>query len=293
MGSLFGGYLAENHDVYLIDVWEDHINAINRKGLTTVNKDGHETISHPIGVLNSKDLPPMDLVLIFVKSIHTRQSIAQSKNIIGEDTLVLTLQNGYGNDLDLMEVVNPAHVVVGTTSHGCTILEPGKIFHAGSGITTIGPATDGMDGVQVVAKILKESNFEVEIKEDIKKLVFHKLFINTGINALTALLDISNGEIEKNENLKNASQVLVEEAVKIANSLGYNFSEDEIFQDVLEVCVATSKNKSSMRADVQNKRKTEIDKINGAFVTIAEEQGLKAPANELIVNMVRYLESKF
>lgn len=293
MGSLFGSHLSEKHDVYLIDVWEDHINAINQKGLTTLDKEGGEKITHPTGVLNSEKLPVMDLVLIFVKSIHTKQSMAQSKNIVGENTLVLTLQNGYGNDLDLMELVDPSHVVVGTTSHGCTILEPGKIFHAGSGKTIIGPATDGMAGVGVIAEVLRESGFEVEIKEDIKKLVFHKLFINTGINALTALLDVPNGEIGQDPYLKDAAQLLVDEAVQITNSLGYQFNEEEIFQDVLDVSEATSENKSSMRADVLNKRETEIDKINGAFVKIAEEQGLKAPANELVRNLIRFLESKF
>lgn len=293
MGSLFGGYLSKKHDVYLIDVWKDHINAINQKGLTTIDKKGGEMITHPHAVLNSNDLPIMDLVLIFVKSIHTKQSMVQSQNIVGEKTLVLTLQNGYGNDLDLMELVDSSLVVVGTTSHGCTIMEPGKIFHAGSGKTIIGPATDGMNGVREVAEVLKESGFEVEIKEDIKKLVFHKLFINTGINALTALLDVPNGEIGQDPYLKKAAQLLVSEAVQVTNSLGYQFNEDEIFQDVLDVCEATSENKSSMRADVLNKRETEIDKINGAFVRIAKEQGLKAPTNELVCNLIRFLESKF
>ena len=293
MGSLFGGHLSEKHDVYLIDVWEDHINTINQKGLITLDKEGGEKITHPTGVLNSEKLPVMDLVLIFVKSIHTKQSMAQSKNIVGENTLVLTLQNGYGNDLDLMELVDPSHVVVGTTSHGCTILEPGKIFHARSGKTITGTATDGMAGVGVIAEVLRESGFEVEIKEDIKKLVFHKLFINTGINALTALLDVPNGEIGQDPYLKDAAQLLVDEAVQITNSLGYQFNEEEIFQDVLDVSETTSENKSSMRADVLNKRETEIDKINGAFVKIAEEQGLKAPANELVRNLIRFLESKF
>lgn len=293
MGSLFGGLLSKNNEVFFIDVWQAHIDVINDKGLTTVDTDGTETISRPMGATSSRDLPVMDLVLIFVKSIHTRDSIRQNRNIVGDETLVLTLQNGYGNDLDLMEVVDPGNVIVGTTSHGCTILEPGKIFHAGSGITTIGPAQGNMDNALRVAEVLKTCGFDIEVKADIKEIVFHKLFVNSGINALTAILDVPNGAILDHPNLKKASGILVREAVQIANSLGYRFDEEKVFEDVLGVCEATAQNKSSMRADVNNKRKTEIEKINGAFVRIAQEQNLKAPANELVSEMIRYIESQF
>ncbi len=235
----------------------------------------------------------MDLVLIFVKSIHTRDSIGQARNLIGPETLVLTLQNGYGNDRDIMTVARPENVIIGTTSHGCTMKGPGLIYHAGSGPTTIGSASGDPAQAAEAARILRSGGFEVEVDENIKRLVFHKLFVNVGINALTAIFDVPNGMISENPELKEASRQLTEEAVKIAAADGVDFDAAEVFRSVLDVAEATAGNISSMRADVQKERQTEIEKINGAFVSLAAEHGLEAPANRLITQMIRFKESTY
>ena len=293
MGSLYGAKLSSINQVFLIDVWKEHIDRINKSGLTTIEADGREMTVHPKGSYTSEDLPVMDLVLIFVKSIHTKNSILENRNIIGENTLVLTLQNGYGNDQDIMSVAKPENVVIGTTSHGCTMKGPGLIYHAGSGITEIGSATGDTGKAEAAARILRSGGFEVEVNIDIKRIVFHKLFINTGINALTAIFDVSNGMISTCPELKNASRLLIGEAVKIASLAGVDFDEEEVFKSVLDVSEATSGNISSMRADVLKHRPTEIEKINGAFVSLAKDHGLDAPANSLITQMIRFLESNY
>lgn len=292
MGSLYGGRLSRENEVYLIDVWQQHIDTINERGLTTIEPDGTEFVDRPHGYYNSENLPTMDLVMIFVKSIHTKASILQSQNIIGPETLVLTLQNGFGNDRDLMAAAKPENVVIGTTSHGCTLKGPGVIFHAGSGITTIGSATGDPEKAQRAAEILRSGGFEVAVSPDIQRIIFHKLFVNVGINPLTAIFDEPNGRIAEEPALKECSRILIHEAVKIAGAAGLAFDEEAVFRDVLDVARATQGNVSSMRADVLNGRRTEIDKINGAFVTLAREQGGEAPANELITSMIRYLEAK-
>lgn len=291
MGSLYGARLSEQNEVFLIDVWKEHIDRINDSGLTTEEPDGSRRVAHASASYSPAGLPVMDLVLIFVKSIHTRESILEAKDLIGPDTLVLTLQNGYGNDRDIMAVARPENVIIGTTSHGCTMKGPGHIYHAGSGITTIGSAAGDTRNAEKAAAILRSGGFEVEVAEDIKRLVFHKLFINVGINALTAIFDVPNGLIGENAELKGASWLLIEEAVRIAAADGVDFDKAEVFQSVLDVAEATAGNVSSMRADVQKKRRTEIGKINGAFVDLAREHSLEAPANQLITQMIRFMES--
>lgn len=293
MGSLYGGRLTEKNEVFLIDVWQEHIDKINESGLTTQETDGTSTIVYPQAVSSAKGLPVMDLVLIFVKSIHTRESVLQAEKLIGPETLILTLQNGYGNDQDIMAVAKPERIIIGTTSHGCTMKGPGLIYHAGSGITTIGSISGDVETAEKTAKILRSGGFEVKVDEDIKGLVFHKLFINAGINALTAIFDVPNGLINENPELKEASGLLIKEAVRIAAADGMDFNEDEVFQSVLDVAVATAGNISSMRADIQKQRQTEIDKINGAFVRLADEHGLEAPANRLITKMIHFMESRY
>lgn len=293
MGSLYGGKLSEKNDVYLIDVWHQHIDTINKEGLTTIENEGNKIKSYPKGFYSSSGLPIMDLVLIFVKSINTKESIMQSINLFGPNTIVLTLQNGYGNDLDIMEAVKAENVIVGTTNHGCTIEAPGIIYHAGSGFTTIGSVAGNKQTAEMVAAILSDSGFEVKINENIQELIFHKLLINTGINAITAIFNVDNEMIRKDPNLWSISKKIVIEAIEISKLKGLNFDQEEIFRDIEGVAIATAKNHSSMRTDVLKKRQTEIDKINGAFVAIARANGADAPYNEIVTEMVKFLESQY
>ena len=137
MGSLYGGLLSKQNDVYLIDIWKEHIDCINRDGLKIL-EDKVENIVYPKATTDSKLVPHLDLVIVFVKSIHTLKAIQSNQDIILDDTVVLSLQNGYGNTEDIETLVKRENIIVGTTSHGATLLGPGKIKHAGVGMTYIG-----------------------------------------------------------------------------------------------------------------------------------------------------------
>ncbi|MGI6703571.1 MAG: ketopantoate reductase family protein [Clostridia bacterium] len=293
MGSLYGGYLSQKNEVYLLDVWEEHINTINNKGLIIDENDGSSSIFTPRAFTKAEDIGVVDLAIVFVKSIMTEAAMEANKALIGKDTIVMTLQNGYGNGDDIMKFVPKEQVIIGTTGHGCTIKGPGHIFHAGQGPTHIGAMGGGQGNALKVAKILEECGFETDVSDEVFRLVWSKLFVNVGINAVTSLLGDVNSCIVENPYANAAARNLVAEAVVVANADGMRFEIEKEFENVCTVARRTGANHSSMLQDVINRRRTEILKINGAIVKKAKELGVEAPYNTIITDMICALEKAF
>ncbi|MGO5066366.1 MULTISPECIES: ketopantoate reductase family protein [unclassified Clostridium] len=293
MGSLYGAYLHKSgEEVYLINKWKEHINAINKYGL--IIEDGNNRLKfHPMAVLDSNNIRIVDLAIVFVKSTKTEEAILENKNIIGEDTYVLSLQNGYGNGEKIEKHINKDRIIVGTTGEGCTTIKAGHIKHAGSGETYIGMFSGKEDSIlKKLENILNYSGFNVHICKDPSELIWNKLIINVGINAITAILKIKNGELLKQNTTKSIMQNAVIEAVKVANAKGFNFYKEEMIEKVEKVALKTAENKSSMLQDILNNKKTEIEVINGAIVREGIKFNIKTPINETLTNLIIALENK-
>lgn len=287
MGSLYGGLLSKKNDVYLIDIWKEHIDCINKDGLKIV-EDKVENIVYPKATTDSKLVPHLDLVIVFVKSIHTLKAIQSNQDMICDDTVVLSLQNGYGNTEDIETVVKRENIIIGTTSHGATLLGPGKIKHAGVGMTYIGSLDEKSKyKAEKIKEIMEYCGIGTEVSENILELIWSKLIVNIAINPLTAILKIENGKLLESSYSLGLMKDLVYESVSIAKELGLNFEKDETLEKVKNVAKNTYSNKSSMLQDILNKRETEIDKINGAVVKVGEKVGISTPINSTIVKLVK------
>jgi len=276
--------------VYLVDIWKEHIEKINNEGLKILEKDDVLTVN-PKGVVDSKEVGKVDLAIVFVKSIATKKALESNSSIFDDNTMVLSLQNGYGNVEDIEKFVKSENIIAGTTSHGATLLGPGKIKHAGKGKTIIGKAKGENDSrLSEIKAALENAGFETDLSDNVMEIIWSKLLVNIGINALTAVLEIENGRLTEWEESEELVALAVREAVKVANNSGLQFNDEEVIEHVLEVAKATAENKSSMFQDILNKRKTEIEKINGAVVKIGKDNGVETPVNETLTNLVKIKE---
>ncbi len=291
MGSLFGGLLSTRHAVSLIDPVGELVHAIRTSGLTISSHDGERTY-HPKAYTDPAQAGEADLLIVFVKSTITKDAVKSARPLIGSHTLVMSLQNGYGNHEDLLKYVPREKIIIGTTLHGATLIEPGKIYHAGQGVTTFG-FLDGIGPKEEIAEAFSACGIEMAYAENILSVIWSKLFVNVGINPLTAILNIRNRAVAENEHVKNLSYMLVKEAVETVNQLGYAFDLGQVFEKTVATAIRTGNNQSSMLQDVKRARKTEIDKINGAIVKKARELGFPVPYNEMAVQMVRAIESGY
>ena len=290
MGSLFGGRLSSATQVTLLDPWEEHVAAIQRGGLTIVELDGSETNLPITATTDPATVAPADLAILFVKSHATREASEQARRFLAPQGLALTLQNGVGNAESMAEVLGKERVVAGVTSHGATLLGPGRVRHAGAGPTHLSARPGVADRLTPVAKTLEQAGFEVHISEDLDTLVWGKVIINVGINALTAILRVPNGQLVEIPAAKALMARAVEEAVDVCRAKGIDLPYDDPLARVEQVARATGTNRSSMLQDVTRGAPTEIGVINEAIVEEGKRLGVDTPVNEVLSLMVRAIE---
>ena len=292
MGSLFGAMLAEaGNDVWLYDVWLEHVQTINQDGLR-IEREGKTCTVEIKATVDPQQIGRAELVIIFVKSSRTNLAAETAQTIAGSDGFVMTLQNGMGNAEVIAGFIKPERILAGTTSHGATLLGPGSIRHAGSGPTTIGAWSQTEDGLQragQLAEFFNRAGIKTESVADVRSVVWNKLLINIGINAISALTNIKNGQILDLEITRELSRNAVAEAINVARVENIKVQDDALDR-VFKVAAATALNRSSMGQDVDNRRQTEIAAINGFIVREAKRLGLQAPVNFALTALVRTLE---
>ncbi|MBW2431828.1 MAG: 2-dehydropantoate 2-reductase [Deltaproteobacteria bacterium] len=292
MGSLFGAMLADaGNEIWLYDIWQEHVQTINQDGLS-VESQGKTRLVRLNATTDPYQIGQAELTIIFVKSNQTPSAAKTAQQIAGSDGSVMTLQNGMGNADLIAEIIEPDRILAGTTSHGATMLGAGCIRHAGIGATTIGAwaATEqGRTRAGQIADFFNRAGIETEAVDDVRRVVWNKLLINIGINAITALSGIKNGQILDLEITRELSRAAVEEAMTVARAKEIKIREDAV-DVVFKVAEATAVNRSSMGQDVDHKRRTEIAAINGFIVREAQKLDIEAPVNFTLTALIQTLE---
>jgi 2-dehydropantoate 2-reductase len=295
MGSLFGALLAEGgHEVWLCDIWQEHIDAVKLNGLA-IEREGQTRSVCLNAASDPGQIGESELVLIFVKSTQTGSAAESAALLAGRTGRVMTLQNGMGNAEIIAEHISPDRILAGTTAHGATMLEAGSIRHAGAGATTVGMWAGAENEFHIARQIagqLTQAGIECTAVESVRPVIWDKLIVNIGINAITALTGIKNGQILDLESTRELSRAAVDEAASVAQALGIEVRKDPA-EHVFEVAAATAANRSSMGQDVDHHRPTEINAINAFVVREANRIGLAAPVNQTLTALVETIQAHY
>jgi 2-dehydropantoate 2-reductase len=294
LGSLVGSRLSRTRArVSLLSTNRLHMEAIRRSGLVVEELDDSLTryeipaFSEPGEILENADL-----VLVTVKTYATEAAVRSILSVCSGSTLFLTLQNGVGNHERISRVVGEASAIVGVTAQGATLVEPGRVRHGGNGLTVIGEFSgEPSSRVQALVNCFLEAGIKTDAGGNMQQLIWQKLMVNVGINAITALTGIRNGQVNTIPDARSLSRAAVEEALVVAERKGFRF-EGDMVQRVYAVAEATSRNRSSMGQDIDRGRPTEIDAINGAIVSYGRELGVPVTVNETLAQLVRTLQSR-
>ena len=241
-----------------------------------------------------KEIGTPEAIFLCVKSYDTESALKGIKHLLGENTYVISLQDGLGNLQLISEYVDSDRIIGGVTSQGATLMDEGCVRHTGKGETVIGQDSGKiLGGIREISSILGKANFPTKISKDINSVIWSRLIINVGINALSAITRLKNGMLVKNEYTREVMRRAVSEAVKVAKRKRVKLMYDDPIQKVEAVCRATADNLSSMLQDVLNRRQTEIDFMNGAIIRQAKSLNIKTPTNEMLTELIKTIESNY
>jgi 2-dehydropantoate 2-reductase len=276
MATLFAARLAGVAEVTLLGSWTDAIDAVRHRGILFEDSTACRTIRANAEFLGA-DLDPADLALVLVKSWQTEQVGRRLPQYLAPGTVVVTLQNGLGNLELLGRQASP-----GSTEEGATLIGPGHVRAGGSGPTHI--AAPGW-----VIDLFCNAGFECYrcAAHEVNKLLWSKLVISCGINALTALLRVPNGELLT---LPGAGDLMIraaEECAAVARGKGIELSFSSPAARVIEVAEKTAVNLSSMLQDVRRGARTECGAINGAVSAEGKRLGIPTPVNETLWRLLQ------
>lgn len=291
MGGLFATLLAPLVPTSLYTTNAEHAEAINLSGLSLIGMDGQVRHSTAKALTDPRQYGRCaDLIILCTKARSTSQASGIARQLLAVDGLVLTLQNGLGNLERIQAAVGVSRAAAGITAQAATLLGPGQVRHAGSGPTVLAAGPGQREKIAAIAAVFNQAGITTSVTEDGEALLWSKLIINVGINALTAVLRVPNGTLAEIPECESIMAQSVAEAVAVARAMGIKLP-DAPLEKVKQVCQVTSSNQSSMLQDILKGRPTEIDVINGAVVRKGAENGIPTPVNQMLTELIKALEA--
>jgi 2-dehydropantoate 2-reductase len=290
IGSIFGAHLArmEEVEVYAYDVLEDHVRAINERGLHLSGAADFTARLHATS--DARQIPVCDFGIVATKSTHTRPAIEQTKHIFGPASAVCSVQNGVGNEEILAAHVK--YVIRGTTFPAGHLIGPGHVGFDISGDTWIGPfepTNTPYELVQKLSDLLNRGGMRVVPLKDARGAQWTKLIFNASTNPVGALTLLDHRAATRLPATAALCNDLIAEGEAVAKALGI-----ELYGDpralVEKGANAPGKHNASMLQDVLAKRQTEVDFMNGAIVEWGKKTGVPTPLNRAMWQLIKGLE---
>lgn len=283
LACLFASRLAPHTTITMLGTWQEGLEAIRKSGVRLMSPDGPADPVHVHATSDPSECEGVSKALVLVKSWQTERAARQVASFLSGEGLALTLQNGLGNFEILDNVLGNDRVTQGVTTMGATLEAPGSVRVGGEGPTHIAhhPQIDGW------VELFTQAGIKVDVTENVEELVWGKLTINAGINPLTALLEVPNGDLIKSQAATALMHAAAQESANVAGALDIGLPFTNPARAVDDVASATASNISSMLQDIRRGAPTEIDAISGAIWKEGERLGVPVPISWTLWQLVR------
>ena len=289
VGSLFAAHLAQvdGVEVWAYDVAEPHVEAINRSGLRLVGEA--ELVGRVHATNDAAEVPQCEFGIVATKSMFTRDAIGQVAHAFTRGA-VASVQNGVGNEETIAEHVE--RVIRGTTFPAGHVVEPGVVHMDTRGDTWLGPFEPrpaSMEEVSRLAAAITAGGMNTKALEDARGAQWTKLIFNAATNPIGALTQLTHGRVCELPQTRRLVSQLVAEGTAVAAALGITLDSDP---DALvdHAAKVAYEHRASMLQDIQARRPTEVDALNGGIARFGSEQGVPTPLNEAIAALIKGIE---
>ena len=294
VGSLFAANLAtlDDVEVWAYDLDGVHVDAINRDGLRL--SGAGDVVSRPRAVSDAAALPPCDFGIVATKAMHTSTAIAATAPAFTEGC-VATVQNGLGNEEAIAAHVE--RVIRGTTFPAGKLVGPGHVQWDVKGETTLGPYEPKpapIAQVELLAAACTRAGMPTSAVADARGPQWRKVIFNAATNPIGALTGLTHGRVCENPELRRLVSGLVDEGKEVAaaQSIVLDSDPEQLIDHAAKPDVAYD-HKASMLQDVEARRPTEIDYLNGGIVRFGDEHGVPTPLNRAVWALVKGLEQSW
>jgi 2-dehydropantoate 2-reductase len=293
VGSLFAANLAclDDVEVWAFDLNELHVAAINRDGLRLTGAG--EVVGRPRATADPAAIPSCDFGIVATKAMHTESAIAATSHAFA-DGCVATVQNGLGNEETL--AAHAERVIRGTTFPAGKLLEPGHVQWDVQGDTTFGPYDDrvSLEQVEQLADACTRAGMPAHAVADARGPQWRKVIFNASTNPIGALTGLTHGRVCERPDLRALVSGLVDEGKAVAAAQGIELDADpEALIDHAAKPEVAYDHKASMLQDVEAKRATEVDYLNGGIVRFGREHGVPTPLNGAIWALIKGTEASW
>jgi 2-dehydropantoate 2-reductase len=296
MGSVMGGLLARGgNEVVLVDVAKEIVHAIEQDGLKIEDKTGQHSIVKLKATKDPSQIGITDLLIVFVKCYHTETAVRQAAPMIGPNTIVLSLQNGWGNADLISKLTGPERLLVGVSYHSAVLLGPGHVLHAGQGPTYLGEL-DGRASTRVnaITELFGSAGISITASSNVLNEIWSKLALNAVTLPTSASIRITADQLLRTPEMERLMEGLLTEVVAVARAQKISLNFDERWQAIRNLLSKLAPNtKGSMLQDVEHRRQTEIDVINGAIIEAGARFGIPTPYNQSMLCLIKTLEQSF
>jgi 2-dehydropantoate 2-reductase len=296
MGSVYAGLLGKaGHEVWAIDTWPEHIEAIRRSGLTVTGASGSFVVDSLMVGRTPQDAGPCDVWVIATKAQHVEEVAPDVAPLLRSGDVVMAFQNGLGAGERVARHIPEQHIVIGIAEgFGSALREPGHVHHEGMRLIRIGEMQGGLtERVQQLERAWREAGFTVKAFADVNVMIWEKFLCNVTLSAPCAAFDVTVGELMADDELWAVALGCTMEAYRVAQAKGVSFNFDDP-RGYVTAFAATIPNASpSMRLDHLARRRSEVDVINGQVVELSRQHGMAAPYNETLCAILRRRESRW
>ena len=289
MGSVYAGILGDaGNEVWAVDVWAEHVEAIQARGLTVAGASGNRTVRIE-ATSDPSEVGLCDLVVISTKAVDVEAAAAAAKQLLGPNTVVLPIQNGLGSADRIAAILGDERVAIGVVGgFGASMVGPAHVHHEGWELVRLGerhgPATPR---IRRIAKTWADAGFRVQVYDDVDELVWEKLICNVCFSATCTILERPISGVLDDAAAWQVASGCAKEAYEVARARGITlgFHDPVAYARAFGEKIADAR--PSMLLDVLAGRPCEIDVINGAIPPAARELGLAAPVNETVTALVK------
>lgn len=295
MGCLFGGLLAEGGlAVTLLARRIEHVAAIRENGLLIRGEGGDRAIrlSAETGIAA---VSPADIIFVQCKADATAVMAETVRPALKPGGLVVSFQNGLGNEELIAQILGPDHVLGGLTSLGATLEGPGVVRNYATLPTLIGEMAGGMSSrAAALAAVLSAHGLATQASRDIRGDKWRKLLLNVACSATSGLTGLTIGEVAASPFLAPVARRAMAEAAAVAQASGVSLPEDgryAVFDGIVNSGAA--RNRTSMRRDIEANRPSEVDAIYGSVIRLGREHGVETPTLEALAALVHGVEATY